>query len=66
MSKAIRRLRLGVPLSQEELARNTGISKSTVIRLENGKARPRGLVAAKLARFFNIDLEALERGDYDE
>lgn len=65
MSNAIRDLRLGRIMSQKALADACGISRRTIQRIEAGTV-PNGLVAAKLARFFEVDLGIIERGDYDE
>jgi len=65
MSNAIRDLRLGKIMSQKDLAEASGVSERTIQRIESGES-PNGLVAAKLARFFNVDLGIIERGEHDE
>lgn len=66
MSNAIRDLRLERIMSQKDLAEASGVSKRTIQRIEAGQAAPNGLVAAKLARFFKIDLATIERNGNDE
>jgi transcriptional regulator with XRE-family HTH domain len=43
----VRRIRLGLGLSQHELARRLGVARATVTRWENGTRHPSGV--AKLA-----------------
>lgn len=65
MRNAIRDLRLGRIMSQKDLANACDVSRRTIQRIEAGTV-PNGLVAAKLARFFEVDLAIIERGDYDK
>ena len=45
--------------TQEELADKLGVSRQTINSLENGKYNPSIQLAFKLAKFFNLSIEAL-------
>ena len=45
--------------TQEELADKLGVSRQTINSLENGKHNPSIQLAFKLAKFFNLSIEAL-------
>ena len=66
MNNAIREMRLERRMSQKDLAREAGVSLKTISGIETGLVFPRGLVAAKLAHFFKVDLAIIERGRHDE
>ena len=53
------RWRLGV--TQEQMARQAGISPQTLLRAENGKERVRLETARKLADLMGVTTQALER-----
>lgn len=46
-------------LSQEELSDILEVSRQTISSLENGRYNPSILLAFKIARFFNLSIEAL-------
>jgi putative transcriptional regulator len=53
-------------VSQEELAEAVGVSRQTIGSLENGRYNPSITLAFKLARYFDMPIEAifvLEDGD---
>lgn len=53
-------------ISQEELARQIGVSRQTINAMEKGKYVPSTVLSLKLARFFGIAVEeifALEESD---
>ena len=53
----IQHLRLEQKLSQEELSKHIGMSKSTVAMWETGKRIPSPDVYEQLADFFNVDMD---------
>lgn len=56
----LRQLREKRGLSQDELAKQTGLSKSTISMYENGKREPQKLeILEALADFFNVDMNTL-------
>ena len=46
-------------LTQEELAEQIGVTRKTINTIENGKFIPSTVLAIKLARYFNIQVEEL-------
>ena len=46
-------------LTQEELAEQIGVTRKTINTIENGKFIPSTVLAIRLARFFNIQVEEL-------
>ena len=59
MKSHIRTLRLERQLSQEELARVLGVSRQTIISLENEKYTASLLLAYKIAQFFHLTIEEI-------
>ena len=55
----VRELRLARGLSQAEVAGAVGVSRQTVISIENGRYLPSLPLAFRLARFFGTTLETL-------
>ncbi|MFC1912248.1 helix-turn-helix transcriptional regulator [Chloroflexota bacterium] len=53
----LRQCRLAKEWTQEQLARNIGVSLNTVQRWESGKTRPSPLAAEKLQELFKEILE---------
>lgn len=46
-------------ISQEELARQIGVSRQTINAMEKGKYVPSTVLSLKLARFFGIAVEEI-------
>jgi putative transcriptional regulator len=46
-------------MSQEDLAREIGVTRQTIHSIEKGKFGPSALLALKLARFFNLKVEEI-------
>jgi putative transcriptional regulator len=44
-------------ISQQALANQVGVTRLTIHSIENGKFNPSTLLALKIARFFEMDLE---------
>ena len=59
MTNRIKELRSAKSISQEELANAMGVSRQTIISLENGKYNPSILLAYKIAKYFNLTIEDL-------
>jgi putative transcriptional regulator len=55
----LRTLRLTRGLSQEELAQSLGVTRQSVLAIENGKYLPSIGLALKIARFFDMPLESI-------
>ena len=59
IGKKIKLARAKSNYTQEELADKLGVSRQTINSLENGKYNPSIQLAFKLAKFFNLSIEAL-------
>lgn len=46
-------------MTQEELARRAGVTRQTIISIESGRYRPSIALALRLARVFEVPVEAL-------
>ena len=57
--KRLRALRTGRGLTQEELARQLGVSKSALCMYERGEREPRRETLLAIARLFGVDLSEL-------
>ncbi|KKQ90218.1 MAG: Cro/Cl family transcriptional regulator, partial [Berkelbacteria bacterium GW2011_GWA2_38_9] len=55
----IRNLRQGRDLTQEALAEALGISRQSIIALENGRYMPSLPLACEMAKFFEVALDEL-------
>ena len=55
----LHRTRVGI--TQEELAREVGVSRQTIIAIERGNYSPSVLLALKIARYFRTPLEDIFR-----
>jgi putative transcriptional regulator len=44
-------------LTQESLAEKLGVTRQTIVSIENGKYDPSIGLAFKIARFFNVNIE---------
>lgn len=59
MTNNIKVLRAIKNISQEELAKKIKVSRQTINAMEKGKYVPSTLLALKLARFFETQVEAI-------
>ena len=59
MENRIQSLRNGRRLTQQELADAVGVTRQTIISLENGRYNASLLLAHKLARYFGLAIEEL-------
>ena len=66
MKNQIKELRKEMRISQEELAMAVGVTRQTVISLENGKYNASLLLAYKLAVFFGKTIEEIFIFEEDE
>ncbi len=55
----LREFRARYRMTQEELARRVGVTRQTIIAIENGKYLPSLKLAFKLAKTFNVKIEDL-------
>ena len=60
----LREFRARYRMTQEELARRVGVTRQTIIAIENGRYLPSLKLAFKLAKTFNVKIEDLF--EYDE
>lgn len=66
MTNKISELRKERRVTQEELADAVGVTRQTIISLENGRYNASLLLAHKLARYFGLTIEELFLFDEDE
>jgi len=59
MKNRLRELRKERNLTQEELARILGVTRQTIIAIENNKYDPTLRLALKIARFFSVSVEEI-------
>ena len=59
MQEEIRKYRLKLGLSQDELAKQVGCKRSTIACYETGVISPSLTIAKKLAKLFGISLDEL-------
>ncbi|NLA25855.1 MAG: helix-turn-helix transcriptional regulator [Firmicutes bacterium] len=59
MENRIKELRKQRDLTQEELARSLGVTRQTIIAIENDKYDPSLRLAMKMARFFLVPVESI-------
>jgi len=64
MRNRLREFRARYRMTQEDLARRVGVTRQTIIAIENGKYLPSLRLAFKLAKVFNVKIEDLF--EYDE
>jgi len=57
ITNRLRELRARYRMSQEELARRVGVTRQTIIAIENGKYLPSLKLAFKIARVFGMKIE---------
>lgn len=59
INNLVKEKRKAQKLTQRELAKKTEVTERTIISLENGKYKPSIVLAYKLARIFDTDIETL-------
>lgn len=59
MENRLKELRRERGLTQEELARVLGVTRQTIIAIENNKYDPTLKLAFKLAKFFHVTVEEI-------
>jgi putative transcriptional regulator len=59
MRNRVREQRAQRGLSQAELAASLGVSRQTVISIENGRYLPSLPLAFRIARFFNVTVDKM-------
>ena len=59
MENRLKELRKQKDLTQEELARRLGVTRQTIIAIENDKYDPSLRLAMKMARFFLVSVESI-------
>lgn len=59
VGNGLRRLRLEADLTQEELAHRLGVTRQTVIAIENGRYLPSIGLALRISRFFGRPVEEI-------
>ena len=65
-SNRIAQLRKEGRITQEELAEAVGVTRQTIISLENGRYNASLLLAHKLAQYFHLTIEELFVFEEDE
>jgi len=66
MNNRIAQLRKEGRITQEELAEAVGVTRQTIISLENGRYNASLLLAHKLAQYFHLTIEELFVFEEDE
>lgn len=66
MQTRIQELRKERRITQNELADAVGVTRQTIISLENGKYNASLILAHKLAQFFNVTIEDIFIFDLEE
>ena len=59
MKNNLRVERARVRMTQQELADKTGVTRQTIVAIEQGKFNPSTMLALKMARVFGVTIEAL-------
>ena len=58
MKNNLRVERARVRMTQQELADKTGVTRQTIVAIEQGKFNPSTVLALKMARIFGVTIEA--------
>ncbi|HJG87346.1 helix-turn-helix transcriptional regulator [Pseudoflavonifractor capillosus] len=66
MKNRIAQLRKAGRITQEELAEAVGVTRQTIISLENGRYNASLLLAHRLAQYFHLTIEELFVFEEDE
>jgi putative transcriptional regulator len=59
MKNNLRVERARVRMTQQDLADRTGVTRQTIVAIEQGKFNPSTVLALKMARVFGVTIEAL-------
>lgn len=59
LNNCVCELRTQIGITQEDLANRVGVTRQTIIAIEKGNYVPSVLLAIKLARIFNKEVEKL-------
>jgi putative transcriptional regulator len=59
-------LRSKMGITQESLAETTGVTRQTIIAIENGNYAPSVVLALKIAKFFGKPLEEIFQIKYEK
>ncbi len=61
MKNNLRVERARVRMTQQDLADKTGVTRQTIVAIEQGKFNPSTVLALKMARVFGVTIETLFR-----
>ena len=61
MKNRIEEIRKERGIRQEEFAKSMGVSRQTISSLENGRYNPSIILAYKIAQYFGMTIEELNR-----
>jgi putative transcriptional regulator len=61
LANTVREHRVAGRLTQDELAKATGVSRQTIVAIEKGEYTPSALLALKLGQAFRVPVEELFR-----
>lgn len=61
----VQKVRTQAGMTQEELAQKVGVSRQTIIAIEKGNYTPSVLLALKIGRAFNLQVENVFRIAYE-
>ena len=59
MNNNLRVERARVRMTQQDLADKTGVTRQTIVAIEQGKFNPSTVLALKMARVFGVTIETL-------
>lgn len=59
MKNNLRVERARMRMTQQELADKTGVTRQTIVAIEQGKFNPSTVLALKMARVFGVTIESL-------
>ena len=59
MKNNLRVERARVRMTQQDLADKTGVTRQTIVAIEQGKFNPSTVLALKMARVFGVTIEAI-------
>lgn len=65
VSNRVQEFRNDKSLTQEELAKEVGVTRQTIIAIEKGNYTPSVLLALKISKFFEIPVDKIFSIKYD-